>query len=682
MKQFFQCTALLLGLAAGSSHAQAPWRFANPRPHGNNIIEMKVRNGVVWQIGDRGSLHTSADLDTWSTHETGVKNSLRGLAFRNGDACIVGETGLVLFGTGPDSLAVRQLPTQDWLESVAASPTAWVAVGDNGAIYHSADGATWTRRGSFTQWLRSVDFGGGQFLAVGEDGFAATSPDGLAWTTRTTGTTKHLNRAVYLGDRFWVAGEGGAVLTNNTRMSFSPVNVGVTNELFAVAGNGPDVVIAGDQVVLLGRPDGASWTPQMDPTSPTLAPVWPYYSAVWDGRLFLLGGRTGMKVEGFRTNSTSPMQWLSEPQTTRNWLWSLTRQGDLFAGAGAAGTIVTSVDGVNWGREAVPTSALSEILLGIGGNTNALVAAGSAGTLLVSPAAWTNVVSTNVSGVRETNRIDLLGVFWNAAVSGTANDLQGVAANASRYVVTGAKGTILTSSNGTNWQPRVSGTTAYLSGVTAWPGGFIACGDAGTILSSTDGVVWLPQSSGVNAWVYAVRHVGGKLVAVGQGGLILTSENGVQWTKRNSGTTEWINDVTHADGRWVAVAGFGWQVSSTDAVNWTASKSITARSLYSAASDGAQIVAAGLEGVIIRQQLAVSTAPVNFLSAAAAADQGLFLFGGQPGQRFTLESQLALQQPWQSEATLEFGGDATTLVHQRPITRAERIRVFRTRLLP
>jgi hypothetical protein len=682
MRDLLKSAALAAAIAGGQGEAQTPWRFANPSPHGNNIIDMGMREGAVWQIGDRGSLHTSADLDNWSTHETGVKQSLRGLAFQGANVCIVGEAGLVLTGSGPDLLAIRQLPTQDWLESVAASASAWVAVGDNGAIYRSGDAATWTRQGNFSTWLRSVAFGGGQFLAVGEDGFAATSPDGTAWTTRPTGTTAHLNRVAYLGDRFWIVGEAGTVLTNNARMNISAVHVGVTNELFAVAGNGTDVVIAGDQAVLLGRADGTGWTPQMDAASVNKAPIWPFYSALWDGRLFLLGGRTGMKAEGFRTNAAGAMQWVSEPQPTRSWLWSLTRQGEVFAAAGAGGTIVTSVDGISWSREVVPAAARGEILLGIGGSSNALVAAGSAGTLLVSPAAWTNVVSTNASGVRVTNLVDLLGVFWNAAAAPTANDLQGVAASGSTYVVTGAKGTILTSSNGTNWQQRSSGTGAYLSGVAWGDGNFMACGDGGTLLSSADGIAWQPRNSGVTSWIYVVRHLGGRWVAVGQGGLVLTSEDGLRWTKRNTGTTEWINDVTYADGRWVAVAGFGWLVTSSDGIEWSASKSITARSLYGAATDGGQLVAAGLEGVIVRQQLTVPGTPVNFLSIDAGSGQAFFLLGGQPGQRFALESQTGLQQPWQTESIHEFSGGSATVIHQRALAPADPIRFFRTRLLP
>jgi hypothetical protein len=677
----YRIAAVVLALFTTSTFAQGIWRFSNPRPHGNNITDMALSpDGTVWQVGDRGSVYTSTDLDSWRVHESGVRSSLRGVTFFQGKTFISGEAGLILSGNAPDMLSSRSLSTPDWLEGIAASTNALIAVGDNGAIYHSPSGESWTRKGSFTNWLRSVAYGAGRFLAVGEDGFAATSPDGQTWQQHQLPPPGvHLNRAAFINDRFWVVGDAGTVFTNAPNMSFNPVSTGVTNDLFTVTGNASEIVLAGDLIVLLG-PTGGSWQRQTHATNLTLAPIWPYYSALWDGRLFLLGGRTGMKVEGFRTNSSSPMRWFSEPQPTRNWLWSSTHVDEVYAAAGSDGTIVTSLDGFNWTREVVPQSALTEILLGIGGNSNALVTVGSGGVILTSPNITTNTVSTNSTGQLQTNRISYLGVFWNSANSSTRNDLQGVAANNSTFVVTGAKGTILVSGNSTNWQQRISGTSAYLSGVTAWPGGFIACGDTGTFLASTDGTLWLPRNSGTQSWIYNVRYDGGKLVAVGQGGMILTSDDGVHWTPRTSGITEWINDVTYAAGRWYAVSSGGWMTTSSNAVDWVASKSITSRSLYGVATDGGQLISVGLEGVILRSELVPSTNQIAILSHSVAASSSLFLFSGVPGQRFWLESAPQIGTVWQSESVLEFHDSTGTLIHERKNV-PERSRFFRTRLL-
>lgn len=675
----FLAITLLPLLARG----QAGWRFANPLPHGNNINDMALRSdNVVWQVGDRGQVHTSRDLETWTTADTGLRNSLRGITFFNGRACISGEKGLILSGPTAEALTPHTLNTEDWLEGIAASTNEIVAVGDNGAIYRSTDGVNWSRQGNFTTWFRGVAYGGGQFVAVGEDGVTISSTDGITWQQRPA-AKQHLNRAAYLHDRFWIVGDAGTVLTSSFRMFFEEVRSGVTNDLYAVAGTADEVVIGGDLIVLTGRPGVLGWTltVQSDSETDTLAPQWPYYSALWDGRLFLLGGRTGMMVEGFRTNPASPLQWFAQPQPTRNWLWSVTRQSGVFAAAGTGGTIVTSVDGFEWNREVTPAAATNEILLGINGSDAGLIAVGTGGIILESPNITTNYVSTNAAGGLETNEVSLAGVIWEQKVSPTPLDLQGVAVSDSMTVLTGAGGTILVRGGNGPWEARSSGTAVYLSGAAATPNGFFVCGDGGTILFSADGNNWIARHSGTTAWIYNVRHANGRLVAVGEGGLLLTSDNGEQWTPRTSGITDWINDVTQAGGTWQAVSSGGWILSSADAVTWNAQKAITSRSLYGVAANEEQVVTAGIEGVILRQQLSRPLTPVNFLSLGLADQRSVFLFGGAPGQRFVLESKAAIGSPWAAETTLEIMDPNGTLLHERSNT-AEMMRIFRTRLAP
>lgn len=671
----------LLWLAPFGQAAQL-WRFSNPRPHGNNIYEMSFEHGVVWQVGDRGSIYTSRDLDTWFPHDSGTTKSLRGISFFKGDPVISGEGGVIVTRAPQSKFKALSLNTADWLEGVAASADVVVTVGDNGAIYSSNDTTNWTRRGNFSTWLRSVAFGADRFVCVGENGFLATSPDGVNWTKTSLNTTADLNKVAYLNDRFWVVGENGTVLTNNFRFTFStvPLQMTVTNSLFAIAGNTNEVVLAGDGVVLMGNLQTGQFVQQADSGAETLAPVWPYYSALWDGRLFLLGGRTGMKVEGFRTNAAAAMGWYIDDQPTRSWLWSVTSATDFYVACGAEGTILSSLDGIDWTREAVPTNALSQILLGVGGNRDALLCVGSGGTILRSPNVFTNVVSTNANGQLTNGQASLFGVVWNEIPSPTTSDLQAVAASSNLFMIGGAGGLIYTSPDGRVWQKRTSGVTSYISGAAAWPGGFVAVGASGVILTSPNATTWTKKTLGTN-WIYAVRYVAGQLVAVGEGGTILTSSDAVQWTPRASGITDWINDVTYASNTWYAVATAGTILTSRDAVNWTASPSITSKSLYGAATDGGQVVLAGVEGTIIRAQLAALTSPVNFLSFGSEGIFDLFLFGGVPDQKFVLEAAPDLSSPWTPLEELDFFNNTGTLIYQR-LKDPYSANFYRTRVLP
>lgn len=454
-----------------------------------------------------------------------------------------------------------------------------------------------------------------------------------------------------------------------------------TNHLYAVAGNESEIIIAGDQAVLRRGSGSGEWTWQSHRTDPVMAPVWPYYSAVWDGRLFLLGGRIGLLAEGFRPEGAADLQWFAPSQPTRNWLWDVTRAPGFYAASGDLGTIVTSDDGVNWSREAVPLAALDKVLLGIGGNSNRLVSVGAAGAILLSPSVITNTYVTNSVGDVETVEIDLMGIVWNQVSSPTTNDLQGVAASQSLLVVTGARGTILTSADGQEWTPRNNPMSTFLSGAAAWPGGFVAVGDLGTILTSPDGFTWTQRNSGVTNWIYRVAHANGTFVAAGEGGLILTSSNATAWHRRESGTTAWLNDVTHAAGQWFIAGGGGQVLTSPDGIDWSLALAPTSRSLYGLATDGAQVIAAGMEGAVLRHQAAPLLAPLSFAVYQHSSGTNLFLIEGLPDQRFVLEARDTLQDPWQPIAELEILDPDGDLIHLHDSS-GQPSSFFRTRSLP
>jgi DNA-directed RNA polymerase subunit omega len=73
--------------------------------------------------------------------------ALRGVTFFNGRLVITGEAGAVVYADDPWNFHGFNLGTTDWLESVAASSTRLVAVGDTAAIYTSTNALDWQRVG-------------------------------------------------------------------------------------------------------------------------------------------------------------------------------------------------------------------------------------------------------------------------------------------------------------------------------------------------------------------------------------------------------------------------------------------------------------------------------------------------------------------------------------------------------
>jgi hypothetical protein len=678
------CLAILFfsGLPIWGAEAPPVWRWSNPLPHGNNISDMAYTNSFWIHVAERGQVYTSADLNFWTSRETGTRNSLRAVTFFNDKFVITGEAGTVLVGDSTANLRLISLPTTDWLEGVAASSSLLVAVGDNGAIYTSGNGLEWQRVSvGFTTWLRSVAHGTplgiGLFVAVGENGFIATSLDGKTWQQRASTIADDLNRVVWTGSQFWAVGNNGRVLTSTAGINWQLNSAGVTNTLNSIFAGPNAKLIVGDETVLLQEGRG-NWSNELDSSKPLPPPVWTYLSAVSDGEGYLIGGRTGMLVEGFKTNSTtSPTFWLPITDSLRNWLWDVKRFPELYIAVGDRATIMTSSDGVDWNVELPPSSTFDSVLLGVGGRTNLAVVVGSGGTILTSPDEKKNVVSTNSNGALITNTVSTLGIFWQAVVPRpTTVELQGVTTFENLLVVSGAQGTILTSVDGTNWIRRVPPTSKFLSSIESFPGGLVAVGDDGIIVTSRDAIDWAASLSQTTNWIYRVRYLGGKLIAVGQNGTILTSSNAITWTKQSSGTTRWLNDVQWVENSYYVVGNQGTVLASTNAIQWRDVGTITSKSLYSAATHNGKLVMVGIEGVILRSQIKPIVSPIRFIDFPRRPSENLFLLGGEPDQRFTLDRSTDLFN-WQAGPPLELLDSSGTTLFLDNRTNAPAVQFFR-----
>jgi hypothetical protein len=665
----FQWLLLLLFLlvaspTASAAYLPAHWRWSNPSPHGGNIFDMTYGFGLTVAVTERGQIFSSEDLRFWQPRESGTTNSLRAVTFLGRRLIITGERGTVLYADSLEDFHFVNLNTPDWLEGVAASTNLLVAVGDRGAIYTSTNGTNWQRRTtSITNWLRGVAYGSGLFVAVGENGLIATSPNGSTWTKQSSPTSRHLNRVSLIQDKFWAVGDNGVTIVSPPLGIglWTTVASGATDSLFSASSSPNTRLLVGNGEVRL-RDSNLNWSNQRAvPSYP--APDWTFYNALWQGSLYFVSGRSGMVIEGFQTNSSSPWLWINRTDSIRNWLWELQFISDFYITVGYFGTVMTSINGIDWDLELVPNSVTNSTFLGVGGTTNLLLAVGDKGTLIFSPNTLTNLVFTNSDGSFTTNQASTLGIVWNALQPRpTTNDLQGVTVLSNQFVVTGGNGTVLTSSDGTNWTLRPTGSSSFLSGIAAFPDGAVAVGSRGTILSSSNAVSWRTRTSGTTNWIYRVRYLGGRLIAVGQNGTILTSSDGATWTPRASGTTRWLNDVKLLDDTYFIVGNQGTLLFSTNTVNWASIGTITEKSLYGLAHNGrGQLVVAGVEGAIIRSQTVPDLSPVHFLNFARDGTQNLYLLSGKPDQRFHLDRSSSLTN-WSRGPLLEFLDSSGTLL--------------------
>jgi len=609
----FRFSIIIIFASVGIYCQGMDWRWSNPLPHGNNInvVIHSVKLGLYVQLADKGQIYSSTDRLTWTRRESNTQQSIRSACFLGDRLVFCGETGLVGFGDSPTNIITKTLNTSDWLEGMAArGSNLVVAVGDNGAVHTSTDGIQWTRRPqSFNTWLRSVVFGVTNFVAVGEDGFVAVSTDGVSWTPRSSGTSQHLNRVFFNGVQFWALGDAGVVLRSTGGTTWFPEESGTTNDLVAAAFRTNEFVVGGEKELRLRS--STNWFSQLPPTHPNPAPVWTYLSGLWDGTTYAFGGRSGVWIEGAR-ETNNIMDWKEPVSSPRPWLWDIGWMGDKYVAVGDRAFVMTSSDGVNWESELVPRAATNSVLLGVSGRSNAIVAVGTQGRV---------ILSTN-------------GYDWSTPGKVTAEDLHGVFADEKMFIAVGSGGTILTSVDaGHNWDSPRSGSMDYLSGVCSFSGKYIVVGRSGTILTSADGIDWTRRISGTTNWLYRVEVALGKIVAAGQNGTILTSSDGVQWAKQNSGTDKWLNGIADnpSGSECVAVGVAGTILRSSDLVHWEASRPITGKPLYGVASHSGQLIAVGVDGSILRANSGAAALPLKFENFSRTSVGNLFLISGATG---------------------------------------------------
>jgi hypothetical protein len=171
----------------------------------------------------------------------------------------------------------------------------------------------------------------------------------------------------------------------------------------------------------------------------------------------------------------------------------------------------------------------------------------------------------------------------------------------------------------------------------------------------------------------------------------MTSDDGLTWSNRVSGTTTWLTDIAFVEDTWFAVGLSGTVLSSSNLVNWINRGTLTKKSLYAAATAAGQLIVVGVEGVILRSQVVPDLTPVSFLAYGRVTTNGptpaynVFLFGGKPDQRFTLDRATnVVDTAWTIGPELEIFDGSGTLYYVEAIagTNVPPIEYYRTRLAP
>ena len=273
--------------------------------------------------------------------------------------------------------------------------------------------------------------------------------------------------------------------------------------------------------------------------------------AAWTNRMsahaanfYGVASRSGLHVAsgagGAIYTSINGIHWTARSSGKSGLMMNVNGDGPLWVAVGESGAIITSTNGLDWTARTSPTNALFR---GVAYGNGTYLACGDNGAL-----------------VRSTN-----GITWTAVSSGTALSLQGVGYGAEfvdaggtngattdspLFVVVGASGLIMTSTNGASWTTRTSGTTTWLSDVMYGNGYYVAVGNT-RILRSADGIAWSAATN--STYLYRVAYCSGVFKTTGRSGAIWTSSDGATWAAETSGTTNDIRGISYAHDQFAAV---------------------------------------------------------------------------------------------------------------------------------
>jgi photosystem II stability/assembly factor-like uncharacterized protein len=196
------------------------------------------------------------------------------------------------------------------------------------------------------------------------------------------------------------------------------------------------------------------------------------------------------------------------------------------------------------------------------------------------------------------------------------------------WVMVGAGGVILTSTNLADWTARTSGTAQNLNCVRWVPflSVFIAVGNAGVALSSSNGTSWSSITTDVGAGSANLQSVGfsSSLVMIGGfSAVIRTSPDGSAWTNRNTPVSNGGEGIAYSStlSRWVVVGGSTTiYYSDDDGANWS-SATVTSANKRGIVWTGSQFVVISGDTLVQRSANGATgwTSEIKFAAGTAPA---------------------------------------------------------------
>ncbi|MFD2257243.1 hypothetical protein ACFSSA_11200 [Luteolibacter algae] len=247
------------GLSAGSASDDLLFDETNAD---SGLFSIARHRGSYYAMGHWGRVVVSPDGVRW-TQDLLLDSSMlwRSSANHAGELVIVGNKGRVLRYDAAGIRSFGYVGTEAIdLHAVASNGTVMLAVGTDGAVYHSADGAVWTGRTRLgTADIRGIAVFGGDFYCVTELGAIHRSVDGTNWQLVVSGGGVALNRIRSTSVGIVATGDDGLVLQSGDGSSWALGAVPRGMDFYEVFEHGGKVFAAGEAGYLIESNDGRQW---------------------------------------------------------------------------------------------------------------------------------------------------------------------------------------------------------------------------------------------------------------------------------------------------------------------------------------------------------------------------------------------------------------------------------------